>query len=654
MPTQLISFTIVLTAMVLWSASIPANAAERVALVIGNTAYSHVPALANPRNDAEDVEAALERLDFAVTRLEDADYSALRQGLLEFTRAAAASEVAVVFYAGHGLEVDRRNFLVPVDARLVSDQDVEFETVPLELVLRAVERAAGFRLVILDACRENPFAALMQRAGATRAIGRGLARVEPAGETLVAYAAKEGTLAADGEARNSPYTRALLEHLEEPGLEVGLMFRRVRDAVLAATGGRQEPFVYGSLSSRGIFLAAQPSVDPQSVTATESDASRMNAEQLAAERRFWQSVEHSGNLAELDAYLERYPTGLYATLARHRRQQLAARQQDASPPESVGDVEAPIEGSAAAPPATAALLQMCERHFAANRLTTGVGGTAVACYQEVLARDPANMDAIDGLQRVFDRYAEWARVAIERGEASVARGYVEKLEGLNPEAPITAGLRQQIAGLAKPVPDLRVDIQTEPDDARVRFPRIGRDYAPDLALAPGTYEVDIRRKGYRATVTEIVVSPSSTKFAFVLERDCRTVQVSKDECRTVTRYRDSGEQVRRSRPVKATLRYGPESGSPKMVCKRGEATAAEALREECFAGEDLIDSKFTCGKCKLIDGYSHIHGNLHETYYCSVSASGYCQASEGATVPVQYEEEVCKPVLVEEKECAPL
>ena len=123
--------------------AMPAWAADRVALVIGNAAYSHAPRLANPLNDAADIGAALERLGFAVTRLENADYAALRRGLLDFTRAASASEVALVFYAGHGIEVDRRNFLVPVDARLLSDADVEFETVPLELISRAVERARG-------------------------------------------------------------------------------------------------------------------------------------------------------------------------------------------------------------------------------------------------------------------------------------------------------------------------------------------------------------------------------------------------------------------------------------------------------------------------------------------------------------------------------
>ena len=239
-------------------------ASDRVALVIGNTAYRHVPALANPGNDARDVGDALSRLGFSVTHIGNAGQAELRQGLLDFQRAASASDIAVVFYAGHGIEVDQRNFLVPVDARLVSDQDIEFEAVPMELVSRAVGRASQLRLVILDACRENPFAIRMQRTGATRSIGRGLARMEPPGETLIAYAAKEGTVALDGDSRNSPYTAALLVHLEEPGLEVGLMFRRVRDSVVRATGGRQEPFTYGSLSSERSYLSEPAAAESDS------------------------------------------------------------------------------------------------------------------------------------------------------------------------------------------------------------------------------------------------------------------------------------------------------------------------------------------------------------------------------------------------------
>ena len=241
--------------------------AQRVALVIGNSNYAHVPVLPNPRNDASDIGAALERLGFAVTRLENADRNSLWQGLQEFKRAASVSKVAAVFYAGHGIEVDQRNFLVPVDARLASDQDVEFETVPLDLVMRALDGASELRLVILDACRDNPFAAKMQRSGATRSIGRGLARrLEPSEQTLIAYAAEAGTVASDGDGRNSPYTAALLRHIEEPGLELDFMFRRVRDSVLSSTGGSQRPFTYGSLSSQGAYLTGRPAVESTGVS----------------------------------------------------------------------------------------------------------------------------------------------------------------------------------------------------------------------------------------------------------------------------------------------------------------------------------------------------------------------------------------------------
>ena len=310
-------------------------ATQRVALVIGNGAYEHAPRLANPLNDVSDISAALGRLGFQVTKLENADYDGLRRGLRAFTRAASTAETALIFYAGHGIEIDGRNFLVPVDARMASDQDVEYEAVPLDLVSRAVERASELRLVILDACRENPFAVAMRRTGATRSIGRGLARVEPAGEFLVAYAAKGGSLAADGKGRNSPYSTALLAHLEQPGLEVGLMFRKVRDAVLAATGGQQEPFVYGSLSSKGAYLNALPEV-PEPTTSREATVEtgiasvRAAAEQVAAKRiaaekelLFWESVKDSKDPAEIEAYLTQFPDGTYEALARNRLKRLS-------------------------------------------------------------------------------------------------------------------------------------------------------------------------------------------------------------------------------------------------------------------------------------------------------------------------------------------
>ena len=330
----------------------PAHAAKRVALVIGNAEYRHASRLANPLNDANDIAAALGRLGFEVTRLDNAGYDAMRRGLRAFTRAAAASETAVVFYAGHGIEVDGRNFLIPVDARLASDQDVEYEAVPLDLVSRAVDRASEFRLIVLDACRDNPFAQQMKRSGASRSIGRGLARVEPAGETLVAYAAKGGSVAADGEGRNSPYSTALLAHLEEPGLEVGLMFRKVRDAVLRSTGGRQEPFVYGSLSSEGVYLGARPEPSGPAAMPAQPGGGGSGA-MLGQAAEAYKAAERLNTVEAFEAVARRFPGTVYADLARGHVRKLRAGGAQAALPPRPAPAPAPAKPAPPADPAEA-------------------------------------------------------------------------------------------------------------------------------------------------------------------------------------------------------------------------------------------------------------------------------------------------------------
>ena len=254
--------------------AVPAVAAGRVALVIGNSQYAHAVALPNPANDATDVGGALGRLGFDVTTVRDAGRTALAAALADFTDRSAGAEVALVFYAGHGMEMDGVNYLLPVDARIERDTHVRFETVTLDDVLAATAGAA-LRLVILDACRNNPLARSMQRSVRTRsASGGSLAALDEAvlgDETLVAYSAAAGTTAADGEGRNSPYAAALLEHLEQP-VEILTLFRRVRGQVLGATGGRQRPHEYQSLlrehylSERTAGLASAPS--PAAVEAT--------------------------------------------------------------------------------------------------------------------------------------------------------------------------------------------------------------------------------------------------------------------------------------------------------------------------------------------------------------------------------------------------
>ena len=303
-------------AAALWALCAPAQAAERVALVIGNHEYRHVRDLVNPKKDAADIGAALARLGFAVTPLENAGYQDLRQGLQKFEEAAARSKIAVVFYAGHGIEVDKHNYLVPVEARLATDRAVKYEAIPLDVVMAAVEGASTLGLVILDACRDNPFLAMMQSTGLTRSVDRGLARVEPRGtETsmMVAYSAKEGTTAADGApGRNSPYAEALLKHLETPGLHVGDLFIAVRQEMLAKPGS-QRPVEYGSLVEK-VYLASAPL---PKVTGTTAGGTPDKTPPPAgdAAKAAYKEAKEVGNVAAMLAVVKRFPGTFEADLA---------------------------------------------------------------------------------------------------------------------------------------------------------------------------------------------------------------------------------------------------------------------------------------------------------------------------------------------------
>ena len=221
---------------------------DRIALVVGNSAYKNVPALANPTRDADTVASSLRAVGFKTVQLRsDLTREKLTDALQSFAAEADKADWAVVYFAGHGLEVNGTNYLIPVDARLAVDRDVEFEAVPLDRVMSAVSGAKRLRLVMLDACRDNPFVNQMRRSIATRSIGRGLTNVEPEAGTLVVYAAKHGQVALDGDGGNSPFVTALTKRMTTPGLEVRRLFDHVRDDVLEMTNRAQQPFSYGSL-----------------------------------------------------------------------------------------------------------------------------------------------------------------------------------------------------------------------------------------------------------------------------------------------------------------------------------------------------------------------------------------------------------------------
>src|SRR6266478_889274 len=228
--------------------NLPTVPERRVALVIGNSAYQTVGGLRNTANDARAIAEVLKADGFTSVRIIlDMTRASMIASLNEFQREADTSDWAVVYYAGHGMEVSGANYLVPIDARLGDDRDIQDEAVSVDRILSAVENAKKLRLVMLDACRDNPFLKRMHRSIATRSISRGLAAIEPMGATLIVFAAKDGETAEDGTGGHSPFAASLIKRLQQPTIEINKLFRLVTSDVLKATGNQQRPFVYGSL-----------------------------------------------------------------------------------------------------------------------------------------------------------------------------------------------------------------------------------------------------------------------------------------------------------------------------------------------------------------------------------------------------------------------
>jgi tetratricopeptide (TPR) repeat protein len=226
-------------------------AEQRVALVIGNGAYQHTTTLKNPSNDAAAIAAALTRLGFKVLEGRDLTRAGFRDQLSDFSETLSQAETALFFYAGHAIQVDLENWLIPVDAQIANAIDLELRAISLRTILATMERSARVRLVFLDACRDNPMTIRLAKELGTRSmsVGRGLARIDVGVGTLIAYSTQLGAVAADGDGPHSPFTSSLLAHIELPDLEIRQLLTRVRAQVVEATKQAQVPWDHSSLMS---------------------------------------------------------------------------------------------------------------------------------------------------------------------------------------------------------------------------------------------------------------------------------------------------------------------------------------------------------------------------------------------------------------------
>jgi len=388
-----------------------AHAQGRVALIIGNSNYQNAPPLLTTLNDAGDIAQSFERLGFGTTKLFDASYEDLRRAIRKFNDLTQNAEVAVIYFCGHGLELGGENWLLPVDADLRTDLDVAGESIGLGSLMQSAGRASGLGMVILDASRSNPFAVRMQRTAQTRSVDRGLARVEPTQNVLVAFASKDGTTNEDQAGRNSPYAAALLRYLESPGLDVNFLFRKVRDDVLSHTNQRQQPFVYGSLPNKPIYLK-EPSISPRPV--------EVKNQAIPPDEAIWLTIKESADKSLFVDFLDKFPSSLHAKEAGTKLKSLDTTFAVASRETN------PVSNDAAS--ATAE----CDR-LAASPLDSGRAKNAAGVELSKIAVVAAGRACDEAMRRspAVARFPfQAARVAIARADYAAARQLYEKASAL--------------------------------------------------------------------------------------------------------------------------------------------------------------------------------------------------------------------------------
>ncbi len=366
----MLAFSLILSVFVISPAQ-----AKRVALIIANGRYANATSLKNPAADAALIARSLRQAGFTSVDVKiDLGKTAMDRELSLFGQKSEGADVALIYYAGHGIEAGGQNYLIPTDAVLARDRDLEVEATRLDTVMLMSE-SARMRIVVLDACRNNPFIATMQRTLRNRAVGRGLAAVEPDGETLVVYAAKAGATAADGTGANSPFAEAMARRLVQPGLEISLLFRSVRDDVLKTTGRTQEPFTYGSLSGNAFYFVAPAGSGALQVASVASPP----VNSPSSDTLYWQGTVTANTERAYKDYLKRFPRGQYVDVARENLQRFAA---PVSRPDVIAEVSAP----------------------AASGGTSSIGGLSFGSLASAFAKTGAAQNAVSG-KSLSDRFA---------------------------------------------------------------------------------------------------------------------------------------------------------------------------------------------------------------------------------------------------------
>ncbi|MCB1461803.1 MAG: caspase family protein [Nitratireductor sp.] len=415
--------TSVLFVLALTVAGAQASTGKRVAMVVGNSAYEHAPQLANPSNDAADMASALRSIGFVVIEGQDLTNRGMRDKIREFSSELRGADVGMLFYAGHGLQVNGQNYLAPIDAKLDFESDLDFETIPLDFIQRQMEREVKTILLFLDACRDNPLTRSFKSASRSGGAGKGLAEVKSAPGTLIAFSTDPNNVALDGKGRNSPFTTALLNNIGRKDVEVQTMMTLVRKDVFDNTDEQQTPWINSSLLGAFYFVsdedatAATASAETSSSNASGSSTTRASSngssvDNAQIEKLAWDSVKDSNNPDELQAFISSFGSSFFGKLARLKLQRLReaaketetagqANTDDPAREQQVASLEQPKEAKEAT--------RKLEPELDPREIVQGI--------QEELVRLSCNPGRPDGIwgrrsQSALDSFARSAKVQL--------------------------------------------------------------------------------------------------------------------------------------------------------------------------------------------------------------------------------------------------
>jgi hypothetical protein len=353
----------------------------RTALVIGNGAYSDAP-LKNPPNDATDIAAALKLMGFEVMAYTNLDQTGMKRAIREFgTKLRAKGGVGLFYYAGHGVQVKGTNYLVPIGATVNNEEEVEYESVEAGLAIAQMEAAKNpLNIVILDACRNNPFARSF------RSADKGLASIDAPAGTLLAYSTAPGSVASDGAGRNGLYTQELLKAMRTSGLSIEDVFKQVRISVRSATGDKQTPWESSSLTGKFFFTG------PGDATVVTPAVPANNADTVAYEKEFWESMKNSTDAKDFEEYLANYPGGVFAPTARLKLRKLSENQM-------------PQAGEATRSEGTSGgysdLFTKADEALQKNDMVT-----AIDLFKKAIAADPSKTGAYEKLANIYYEQAD--------------------------------------------------------------------------------------------------------------------------------------------------------------------------------------------------------------------------------------------------------